>query len=275
MKFCTQCGTSLSDDSRFCGKCGAPSKENEGEASSKLQWNLNPKQWTLEKPTGHVSRSGITVLPYLLRKWKIALYVSLGLWFLATCTTMIQSFSAANEFDASRTMADEYKAFLIAESSANWESISLGLWAISGILFLCFLWRATKNLISAGIVTKRGAGWSVGGWFIPIGWFWIPYQTVKELIETRPNVSDPYGPDDLSNKTKGYVRFWLGIWIASWATRIFSRVYTDALLENAKFEDLGRMWDFVGFVYLIHAVLIVAYFIIISAISERQENKRI
>ena len=47
--------------------------KNEGEASSKLQWNLNPKQWTLEKPTGKIKTENPFVISFF---FAIALLIS-------------------------------------------------------------------------------------------------------------------------------------------------------------------------------------------------------
>ncbi len=55
--------------------------KNEGEASSKLQWNLNPKQWTLEKPTGEKPTGKIkTENPFVISFFfAIALLISFGM----------------------------------------------------------------------------------------------------------------------------------------------------------------------------------------------------
>lgn len=56
--------------------------KNEGKASSKLQWNLNPKQWTLEKPTGEKPTGKIkTENPFVISFFfAIALLISFGMF---------------------------------------------------------------------------------------------------------------------------------------------------------------------------------------------------
>ena len=56
--------------------------KNEGEASSKLQWNLNPKQWTLEKPTGEKPTGKIKAEnPFAISFFfAIALLISFGMF---------------------------------------------------------------------------------------------------------------------------------------------------------------------------------------------------
>ena len=56
--------------------------KNEGKASSKLQWNLNPKQWTLEKPTGEKPSGKIKIEnPFVISFFfAIALLISFGMF---------------------------------------------------------------------------------------------------------------------------------------------------------------------------------------------------
>ena len=55
--------------------------KNEGEASSKLQWNLNPKQWIAEsstgKPTGKIKTENPFVISFF---FAIALLISFGMF---------------------------------------------------------------------------------------------------------------------------------------------------------------------------------------------------
>ena len=55
--------------------------KNEGEASSKLQWNLNPKQWIAEsstgKPTGKIKTENPFVISFF---FAIALLISFGIF---------------------------------------------------------------------------------------------------------------------------------------------------------------------------------------------------
>ena len=57
--------------------------KNEGEASSKLQWNLNPKQWIAEnstgKPTGKIKTKNPFVISFF---FAIALLISFGIFFV-------------------------------------------------------------------------------------------------------------------------------------------------------------------------------------------------
>ena len=50
------------------------------------------------------------------------------------------------------------------------------------IIFLIWFHRAATNARDAGLRARRSPGWAVGGWFIPIGNFWLPYQSASDLF---------------------------------------------------------------------------------------------
>ena len=55
--------------------------KNEGEASSKLQWNLNPKQWIAESSTGNPTGKIKTENPFVISFFfAIALLISFGVF---------------------------------------------------------------------------------------------------------------------------------------------------------------------------------------------------
>ncbi|ESQ78993.1 DUF4328 domain-containing protein [Asticcacaulis sp. YBE204] len=55
-------------------------------------------------------------------------------------------------------------------------------WAVSGIVSLVWVYRATKNarILKPGAVTTTPA-WAVGWFFIPFASLWKPYETLKEV----------------------------------------------------------------------------------------------
>ena len=56
--------------------------KDEGGTPSKLQWNLNPKQWTLEKPTGE-KPTGKICFPFAISFFFATAYlISFGIFFI-------------------------------------------------------------------------------------------------------------------------------------------------------------------------------------------------
>ena len=66
----------------------------------------------------------------------------------------------------------------------------VALLVATAIVFIVWMWRSAKNNeISAGPATHT-CGWSIGGWFIPIGNLWIPVQIMQDLWQgSDPTVS--------------------------------------------------------------------------------------
>jgi hypothetical protein len=58
---------------------------------------------------------------------------------------------------------------------------------VVGVLFLIWFHRAATIAARLGRPARRTPGWAVGGWFIPIGNFFLPYQSARDLF--RPGES--------------------------------------------------------------------------------------
>jgi uncharacterized protein DUF4328 len=66
--------------------------------------------------------------------------------------------------------------------------VSIVLSLVNLILFLIWFHRADKNLSALGATELRFTpGWAVAWWFIPIFFFWKPYQVTVEIMKS----SDP------------------------------------------------------------------------------------
>ncbi len=54
--------------------------------------------------------------------------------------------------------------------------------AVIAPLFVAWMWRAAKNQQALGRRPERlGAGWAIGGWFVPLANFAIPVLVVQDL----------------------------------------------------------------------------------------------
>ena len=61
----------------------------------------------------------------------------------------------------------------------------------TGILVLTWIHRANHNARQLGADDMRFTpGWAVGWYFVPIAWFWKPYQAMKEIWLASANPSD-------------------------------------------------------------------------------------
>lgn len=52
----------------------------------------------------------------------------------------------------------------------------------TAVVFIIWFYRVRSNAdVFAGDVCTRGKGWTIGGWFIPVGNLWIPSQVAREI----------------------------------------------------------------------------------------------
>jgi hypothetical protein len=88
---------------------------------------------------------------------------------------------------------------------------SIGIFIITGIFFLIWIYRA--NLNCRGFTTQEmeyTSGWSVGWFFIPFANLYKPYRAMKEIWNISEN------PNDWKNQNgSGLLVFWWTLWLLS------------------------------------------------------------
>jgi hypothetical protein len=90
------------------------------------------------------------------------------------------------------------------------------------VLFIRWFHRAYSNLPALRSTPRFKRGWAIGGWFVPILWFWRPKQIANDIWRG----SDP-SPRSLQIM-KTDVPPLVGLWWAAWI--IGSLVYTRSTL---------------------------------------------
>jgi len=123
----------------------------------------------------------------------------------------------------SQTINDDSKSYDERHAANRLLGVSalvfLGLVVATSIVFIFWMWRSAKNNELLGRVRPRHtSGWSIGGWFIPLGNLWIPVQVMHDLWQG----SDP---------AVGNYRDWRGLprsplvgwW---WGLFLLSRIFT-------------------------------------------------
>ena len=81
------------------------------------------------------------------------------------------------------------------------------------VLFLMWIHRASRNLRPLGSNGQRfSPGWAVGWWFIPIMWFFRPYQVVAEVWRgSNPDMLPDI--DWKSRAVSALLGWWWGLWV--------------------------------------------------------------
>ena len=52
---------------------------------------------------------------------------------------------------------------------------------IIAAVFLTWFYRARRNAARLAWPQRWSPGWAIGGWFVPIGLLWIPYQVMADI----------------------------------------------------------------------------------------------
>ena len=55
---------------------------------------------------------------------------------------------------------------------------------VIGVIFIIWFHRAVTIAVRRGRPARRTTGWAVGGWFIPIGNFFLPYQSARDIFRS-------------------------------------------------------------------------------------------
>ena len=90
-----------------------------------------------------------------------------------------------------------------------WFLTGVPIWLITAILVLTWIHRANHNARQLGAAGMHFTpGWAVGWHFVPIAWFWKPYQAMTEIWRASRNPADwrdePVSP---------LLRWWWILWI--------------------------------------------------------------
>ncbi|WP_405020392.1 DUF4328 domain-containing protein [Kitasatospora sp. NBC_00070] len=82
----------------------------------------------------------------------------------------------------------------------------------AGVVFACWFFRIRKNaeLLAPQAPHRRGAGWVVWGWIVPVVSFWFPFQIARDCWRASAPKGDPWGSELV-------LRLWWGAWLLSLA----------------------------------------------------------
>ena len=146
----------------------------------------------------------------------------------------------------------------------TWIFAEIAIGLTTAILVLAWIFRANHNARQLGAADMHFTpGWAVGWHFVPIAWFWKPYQAMREIWRASVNPSDwravPVSP---------LLPWWWGLWIVtSWVPDIVDRAVSGRL-DEAGAETLEAATALAGRVLDIPLALVLL--IIIGAVSRMQ-----
>lgn len=168
-------------------------------------------------------------------------------------------------------VAGELGLYGAAESQEGWTAVRI-LWGLArmaiglttAILVLMWIYRANHNARQLGAADLRFTpGWAVGWYFVPIGWFWMPYVAMREIWRASVNPSD-WGAEPVSP----LLRWWWGLWIVtSWGLDTVDLV-ASFRLDEAGFETVDAATNLVE--YALDIPLAFVLVAIITAVTQLQ-----
>ena len=111
---------------------------------------------------------------------------------------------AIDLFDTAGAFSSELLIGLVAV-------VGVAFTVASAVLILIWIYRANANAHQlGGSNMKFTPGWSVGWYFIPIFWFWKPYQAMKEIWQVSSNPLDWW-----TQEAPGLIGWWWGLFLVS------------------------------------------------------------
>lgn len=254
--FCSKCGAALSANDRFCSKCG--------EAVSTGTEQAVPSIAPVATPSPIVAPSPSFRDPTKLTTWlKYFLYASIIIDAIALFSGVLQ-YQLLSDFKLG-VYSSEVLATSAAESNDKRQQIigvfQFGIAITTIILFAMWIYRASFNSRALGAQNmKFTPGWSVGYYFIPILWFWKPYQAMKEIWRASK------APKSWGSVARGTVLPW---W---WFFFLIS-----AMLDNASFrtalraKEIGELLTTTGITIAANVVSIPATIIALVLVRQIYE----
>lgn len=84
------------------------------------------------------------------------------------------------------------------------------------VLFIVWLWRVRSNAeFLCRAQHRRGRGWVVGAWFVPVVNLWWPKQLVDDVIAASDPQTPPFTPNLKDIRPARGVRTWWLTWLGS------------------------------------------------------------
>jgi hypothetical protein len=145
--------------------------------------------------------------------------------------------------------------------------VQVGLFILTGIVFLVWIYRANGNARKLGAEGMTFTpGWSIGWYFIPIANLWKPFQSMKEIWK-----ASKYSSQDWQNQASDPILgWWWTFWILS---NVIGRV---AFRMSTRAEELDELYYASIVTFISDGVQIPLYaiaIVLVSKIFEMQMKK--
>jgi Domain of unknown function (DUF4328)/Protein of unknown function (DUF2510) len=159
----------------------------------------------------------------------------------------------------------------LADRLVGWATLaSLVFLVPAGILFIVWQWRSAKNAEALGRTgAQYGAGWSIGGWFIPLANLVIPVIILQDLWRS----SDPESsPDSWRTRPRSsLIRWWWGTIVVGWLAGRFGANTTAGTASVSQLRSANETAS-AGAVLFVAASILAIF--VVRRITDRQVDLR-
>jgi len=202
--------------------------------------------------------------PSKLTTWlKYFLYASIIIDAIAAFSGVLQ-FQLLSDFNLG-VYSSEALVNAAAESNDKRQQIIMVFQFCIGVttivVFAMWIYRANFNSRQLGAQgMKFSPGWSVGYYFIPILWFWKPYQAMKEIWQTSKT------PTSWESVTRGTVLPW---W---WFFYLISNMLANASFRSSLHaKEIGELLTSTGITIASNVINIPAAIVALVLVKQIYE----
>ncbi|MFJ6613132.1 DUF4328 domain-containing protein [Streptomyces sp. NPDC091289] len=138
----------------------------------------------------------------------------------------------------------------------------------TAVVFIIWFHRTRRNaeVFDAG-VQRMGPGWAVGGWFVPIANFWLPYRVAGGIWEASAQTRSDGG-------WRTVPRTPLNLWWSAWvATLLFSRFTGSTWARAEEPEEIARAAGLVAAADTLDIVAAVLAILFVRAVTRMQVER--
>ncbi|HET6860373.1 MAG TPA: DUF4328 domain-containing protein [Streptomyces sp.] len=141
--------------------------------------------------------------------------------------------------------------------------------AACAVVFVIWFHRVRRNAgIFAPDLQRRGPGWAIGAWFIPIGNLWLPRGVAADVLAASRQ--DPYGLGKVKGETGAVLNVWWTMWVVS---LLFSRVASKAYDRAEEADDLRDALDLLVIDGFLDIAAAVAAILFVRMLTRMQQLK--
>ncbi|WP_434595480.1 DUF4328 domain-containing protein [Streptomyces sp. A5-4] len=139
----------------------------------------------------------------------------------------------------------------------------------SAVVFVVWFFRVRRNAeIFAPDLQRRGAGWAIGAWFVPIGNLWLPRGIATDILAASRR--DPYGLGKSKGESGAVLDVWWTMWVAS---MLFNRWSWTTYRDADTAQELGEAADVAVIGELINITAAVFAILFVRMLTRMQQLK--